>query len=128
MNVAIFYLEHLALAAVFVALFIAVYTWVTPYDEFKLIKGGNEAAAFSLGGAVLGFSLTLGSSITHNSSLLAVAAWALGALVVQVVTFVVLSRLFKGLQGALESGNRAVGITVGVLSFAIGVINAACLS
>ena len=128
MNVPLNYLEHIALAAVLIALFIAIYTRVTPYDEFKLIQGGNEAAAFSLGGSVVGFSLTVGSSILHNDALINVAAWAAGGLAVQLLTYVALSRLFCKLRDAIESGNRAVGMTLGVTSLALGIVNAACMS
>jgi putative membrane protein len=127
-NAALFYVEHIVLAVVLLSVFFAVYTHATPYNEVQLIKAGNEAAAFSLGGSLLGFSLTVGSSIVHNESLLASAAWAAGALVVQLFTYAVLSRLFRGLKECIESGNRAVGLTVGVVSFAVGVVNAACLS
>lgn len=128
MTQALFYLEHMALALVLIAVFFVVYVWVTPYNEIKLIQSGNEAAAFSLGGALLGFSLTVGSSIIHNDSAVGSAAWAAGAMVTQLVTYAVLCRLFKGMKESIEGGNRAVGTCAGALSLTVGVLNAACLS
>ena len=62
MNAILNYLIHLALAAVLLIVFFQAYTWMTPYDEVKLIRQGNHAAALSLGGAMLGFSMTIGAS------------------------------------------------------------------
>ena len=43
-------------AIVLLLVFLALYVRVTPYNELTLIRQGNEAAAVSLGGAVIGFA------------------------------------------------------------------------
>ena len=45
-----------ATAIVLLGAFMLLYVLVTPYNELALIREGNEAAAISLGGAVVGFS------------------------------------------------------------------------
>src|SRR4051812_41860536 len=43
---------YFAIALVAIAVFVAIYTAITPYWEIRLIRQGNTAAAISLGGAV----------------------------------------------------------------------------
>ncbi len=59
MHPALAYLIYIVTGFGLLVLFLLVYTRVTPHREFRLIREGNVAAALSLGGAVLGFSLTL---------------------------------------------------------------------
>ena len=53
------FLLHFGLAIGFVVAFLWVYMLVTPYNELQLIRAGNASAAWSLGFAMLGFSLPL---------------------------------------------------------------------
>ena len=57
------FLIYAGLAIAFIYMYMIVYLWVTPYNELKLIKDGNIAAALSLSGAVLGFTFPLAASI-----------------------------------------------------------------
>jgi putative membrane protein len=122
------YAIHLLSAFALIAGFAAVYLKVTPYAELALIREGNIAALLSFGGALLGFSLTLASSIAHNSTLLLVVAWAFGAMIVQVLTYAVLSHLMPAMNHAIEERNVAMGGLMGCTSLVVGIINAACLT
>ena len=122
------YATHLLASILLLALFTLVYTKLTPHDEFKLIRGGNTAAVFSMGGPLLGFCLTLASSLTHNDSLDKFLIWALLAMVVQILTFVVVGRRFPKASQHIESNNTAMGALIGAASLAVGIVNAACLS
>jgi putative membrane protein len=51
-------------------LFLFLYTRITPYKEFVLIRAGNRAAAYALSGSLIGFVLPLYAVITHTSSLI----------------------------------------------------------
>ena len=53
------HLLYFALSIALISVFIVLYTAITPYREIALIRAGNQAAAVSLGGAVLGFALRL---------------------------------------------------------------------
>src|SRR5260370_22755935 len=57
---------YFLMALALVAVFLTVYTWVTPYREIALIRQGNMAAALSLSGALLGFVIR---SEEHTSEL-----------------------------------------------------------
>lgn len=122
------FLAYFAIALVAEAVFVWLYMLVTPHHEAALIKNGNTAAAISLGGAVIGFTLPLGSAVIGSISLLDMAIWAFIALVVQVIVFLIASRILRGLSARIESGDMAAGITLAAASVAIGILNAASMT
>lgn len=119
---------HLLLASVLVLVFLVVYTKITPFNEFLLIRQGNNAAMLSLGGALLGFSLTIASSAAHTADYREFLGWAAGAMVVQVLAYAVTAKLLHMSQEHIESGNTAFGGLLGAISLSVGAINAACIS
>ena len=122
------YLIHLILAATLLIAFFIIYTRVTPYNEVLLIRQGNHAAALSLGGALLGFSATIASSLMHTADYQQFFAWAFGAMVVQLLAYVVTTRLLRMSKDQIESNNSAFGGLLAAISLSIGAINAACIS
>lgn len=122
------YATHLLASLVLLAVFVGVYTRITPFHEFTLIRKGNMAAALSLGGSTLGFCFTLSSSVQHNDSFMMFLLWALGAMVVQALVYAALTRALPDMNAAIESNNIAMGGLMGTLSVTVGVLNAACLS
>ena len=122
------YATHLIAAAILLGVFFFIYTKLTPFDELALIHAGKTSAALSLTGALIGFSLTLGSAIVHNATLMEVVAWAVVALVVQAGVYALTSRLLHTVRAEIEAGNAAMGGLMGALSLVAGIVNAACLS
>ena len=122
------YLIHVFLAAVLLAVFFKAYTWMTPFDEVLLIRGGNAAAALSLGGALIGFSITIGSALMHTADYEEFAAWAFGAMVVQMLAYAVTTRALNMSKDQIEGNNASFGGLLGAISISIGVINGACIS
>jgi putative membrane protein len=122
------FLVYFGVALVFQAVFIALYMAVTPHHEVALIKQGNAAAAISLGGAVLGFTLPLASIIIHSVSLLDLAVWSLVALLVQLAVYRLVDFLLREISRHIEEGNVAAATTLAVASLAIGMINAASMT
>ncbi|MEO8935974.1 MAG: DUF350 domain-containing protein [Burkholderiaceae bacterium] len=122
------YAIHLIASGILLGVFFFVYTKVTPFDELAMIHLGNGAASLSLGGALIGFSLTLGSAIVHNQTLFEVIFWAIGAMLVQILVYAVASRLMHTVRAELETGNVAMGGFMGSVSLVAGIVNAACLS
>lgn len=119
---------YFALAVVLLLLFVRIYTWVTPHDEFGLIRANNSAAAIAFAGAVIGFAWPLASAITHSMSLLDCAIWGGVALVVQVLTFLLSSAVLKQLPQRITQGEVAAGVFSAACSVAVGILNAACMS
>jgi putative membrane protein len=110
------------------ALFLWIYTVVTPWREFALIRAGNSAAATALVGALLGFCLPLANTIAHSISLTDVVLWALVALIVQVIVHLGLRFMLPHLQQAIEADRAAAGIMAAGFAVCFGLINAACLT
>jgi putative membrane protein len=122
------FLGYFCFAVFLFGLFLLIYLWVTPYAEIELIRGGNLAAALNLGGALLGFSLPLASTIAHSVSILDVGLWALVALVLQIGVHFLSRVLIKDMVRLIESGMVSVGAMACCLSLGFGVLNAACLT
>ena len=119
---------YFALAILLLLVFVRIYTWVTPHDEFALIRANNVAAAVAFGGAIIGFAWPLASAVTHSLSLLDCAIWGGVALLVQVITFLVASAALKQLPQRITQGEMAAGIFSAACSIAVGILNAACMS
>ena len=116
-------------AVLFFVAFKFVYQLVTPYHERTLIREGNAAAAIGLGGALIGYVLPLASALSHTVSLPEFAAWALLAGVIQIVSFIVVSRLvYRALAARIEAGEIAAGIYLASISIGVGLLNAACMT
>ena len=122
------YISHLASGLALLAGFFFVYTKFTPYDELELIRKGNRAAAWSLGGALIGFCLTLASSILHNDTLVVFLAWAAGGMLVQLGVYVLIAHTVARVDQAIIDDNEAMGSLLGGISVAVGILNAACMS
>jgi len=122
------YLIHLLLAAGLLIVFFIIYTRVTPYNEVLLIRQGNQAAALSLGGALLGFSATIRLVPDAHGRLPRNSSPGFGAMVVQLLAYVVTTRLLRMSKDQIESNNSAFGGLLGAISLSIGAINAACIS
>ena len=122
------FLAYFALAVVLLLIFIRLYTWVTPHDEFALIRANNPAAAIAFAGALVGFAWPLASAITNSMSLLDCAIWGAVALVVQVLTFLISSAALKQLPNRITQGELAAGIFSAGCSVTVGMLNAACMT
>lgn len=122
------FFAYLAVAIIITLLFVRIYTWLTPHDEFALIRANNSAASLAFGGALIGFALPLSSAIAHSLSLLDCAIWGLVALFVQVMTFIALRVTLKQLPERIQQGEVAAGIFAAATAIAVGLINAACMT
>ncbi len=122
------FLLYFALSLLFLAVFLAAYTAITPYKEWTLIRQGNAAAAVALAGAALGFCLPLASVISHSVGLRDMLVWGLVALGVQVLAFVLLRLLHADMCGAIARGEMAAAVMVAAGSLCVGLLNAACLT
>jgi putative membrane protein len=111
-----------------VMVFFVIYTRLTPYDEVTLIRGGNNAAALSLGGTLIGFALPIASALMHTPDYYNFLGWAGGAMLIQVLVFHVTTRLLKMSKDQIEADNAAFGGLLGAISISIGLINAGSIS
>jgi putative membrane protein len=122
------YVLHLLLSGVLLMLFFIIYVKLTPFDEVQLIRGGNTAAAVSLGGTLIGFSLTIASALFHTANWRDFLLWAFSAMVVQILAFLVTTTLLKMSKDQIEANNTAFGGLLAAISLSVGAINAGCIS
>jgi len=122
------FLMYFGLGLALLGSFLALYGWVTPYEERALIREGNVAAAISLSGAILGFVLPLASAIAHSVGVADMVVWGLVALVVQVAVYFVVSRTMPHFAQAIREGRIAAATLLAALSVGVGVLNAACMT
>jgi putative membrane protein len=116
-------------AGLFTVIFKIIYQWVTPYNEGKLIREGNVAAALALGGALVGYVLPLASALSNTVTLLEFCAWATLAGVLQIAAFTLVRVLaMKDVAARIERGEIAAGVYLLSISLAVGVLNAACMT
>ncbi|MBL8993953.1 MAG: DUF350 domain-containing protein [Spirochaetia bacterium] len=108
--------------------FLLIYTLITPYKEMSLIRSGNVAAAVSLSGALFGFLIPLGSAITHSVSLPDMLVWGGVALVTQLLAYLLARIVIPGIAKDIPEGKVSVGVFLGAISLAIGMLDAACMS
>jgi len=109
-------------------LFVVIYIWITPYREFALIRQGNVAAAISLGGALLGFSLPLAKAVAQSANVLDMLIWAGVALVAQLMAFIVARAVLKDITSNIEEGKPAAAIFLAAVSISIGLLNSAAMT
>lgn len=119
---------YFTVSLLLLAAFVVIYAQVTPYRELALISEGKEAAAYSLGGALIGFALPLSSAISHSVGLADMAVWGLVALLVQVSTFLVVRMLLPKIVSDIPANKVSKGILLGVVSVVVGMLNAACMT
>ena len=122
------FLLYFATSLALLALFLAIYIWITPYRELALIREGNIAAAASLAGTIVGFAIPLAHAVALSVNLADMALWGLIALVVQLLVFFAVTRLIPDIARDIPAGKLAPGVLLGTLSLATGILNAACMT
>ena len=114
-------------AIVLMLAFLAIYVAITPYNELALIRAGNEAAAVSLGGAVIGFALPIAVSVAVSHNLYAMIGWGVVASVVQLLAFIAARLALPRLNESIPQGKLASGIFLASLAIGVGILNAGCI-
>jgi putative membrane protein len=122
------YALHLIAAGLLLFVFFLVYTWATPFDELTLIRQGNVAAALTLGGALIGFSMTVASGLLHTDALRSFLVWSAAAAAIQLITYVLVTRLLHMSKQQIESNNVAFGVLLASISISVGAVSAGALS
>jgi putative membrane protein len=121
---ALSFLASLGLLAVFIAL----YSFITAHREMTMIRRGNKAAALSLAGAIVGFVIPVSKAVAQSTSLNDLIVWAAIAFVAQMLAYVIAAGLVPHLHKAIADDHIASGILLAALAIAIGVLNAAAMT
>jgi putative membrane protein len=122
------FIAYFCLTIAAVVTFLLIYTRITPYDEFELIRKNVVGAAIALGLSLLGFSLPLASAVAHAADLVDCAIWAVIALVVQIGAFYAVRIPVPDLSDRIAAGDLAPAIWLGLASLTAGVLSAASMT
>ncbi|BCE01566.1 DUF350 domain-containing protein [Marinicellulosiphila megalodicopiae] len=125
-NFAIYFFSALA----FLIIFKYVYAFITPHDEWKLIKEEkNIAAAIGFGGAILGFALAVSGTISNSVSFTDYLIWTGVALIAQTAAFYIVRLVFMPkIVTRIENNEIGAGVMLAAVNVAVGLLNAACMS
>ena len=121
-------IAHFALTLAILIAGVAIYIWLTPYHEIKLIKGGNSAAAISLSGAIVGLALPLAFCMAASVSALDILIWGAVTLILQLAAYRAADLLLRGLPQRIENDETSAAILVVAVKLAVAAINAAAVS
>lgn len=121
------FIVYLFTAIVLLAAFMFVYSFTTPYNEFRAVRDNNVAAAVAFSGAILGFIFPLMAAIFYTHSILEMAKWAAITGGVQMLLFQVLHRI-NGCGHCIHERKVAPAILLASMSVAVGMLNAMCIS
>lgn len=121
------FLAYFGTALALVAGFLLIYLNVTPYDEIALIRSGNNAAATSLVGSLLGFAMPVANVIAHSDGLPDLLAWGAIAGLVQILAYLTARFTLPHLTEDIPAGKTAPALFLAGLSVSVGLINAACM-
>jgi putative membrane protein len=133
------FLSYLGVSLPLLGLGIYLFMLTTPYKEHKLIADGDEAdrckacaaqaAAYDLGGKILGLSLVLASAVFHAVNLVDLIVWGLIGIIFQVIVFYIFELITPfTVVKEIPQGNIAVGIFSAFLSVSAGLLLAALIS
>jgi putative membrane protein len=122
------FVAYFAVGGALTALFVALYSNMTPHREIALIRAGNVAAAIALTGALVGFVIPLASVVAHSAGIIDLAVWGTVALAVQLSGFIVTRLVLPGLPHSIEAGNIASATLLAGISLSLGLLNAACMT
>lgn len=122
------YASFLGTAIFLLAAALTIYVLITPHREVELIRGGNVAAALSLGGTAIGMAIVIFSTASSTYNVLELAVWSGIGLAGQLLVFGIVSTLIPGLSAGITQGRTSYGLLLAAFSIAMGILNAGALS
>jgi len=122
------FLIYVAVSLVLVGAYLYFYLWITPHDEFALVRADKPGAAISLGLSLIGFALPLTSSIAHSDNIVDMVIWGIIALAMQIGAYYLARLPFPDLSQRIANGEIAPAIWLGAASITAGLINAASMT
>jgi putative membrane protein len=122
------FLVYFVVAGAVVVAYLLVYTWITPHDEFALIRANVPGAAMALGMSMIGFALPVGSAIAHSANIIDCVIWSVVGLVVQVIVYFLARIPDPDLSRRIAAGETASALWLGLASITGGILSAASMT
>ena len=123
-----FLLTHFGVTIVMLVVGAFIYIKITSHDEMALIRDGNNAAAVSLSGAILGLAIPLAFCMANSVNVYDIVIWGLVTLVIQLVTFWIIDLWLRDLSRKIEDCQVGTAILLASVKLAVASINAAAIS
>ena len=123
-----FLLTHFGVTIVMLVVGAFIYIKITSHDEMALIRDGNNAAAVSLSGAILGLAIPLAFCMANSVNVYDIVICGLVTLVIQLVTFWIIDLWLRDLSRKIEDGQVGTAILLASVKLAVASINAAAIS
>ena len=105
-----FLLTHFGVTIVMLVVGAFIYIKITSHDEMALIRDGNNAAAVSLSGAILGLAIPLAFCMANSVNVYDIVIWGLVTLVIQLVTFWIIDLWLRDLSRKIEDAQVGTAI------------------
>ena len=121
-------LLHFSVTLVMLGTGVTIYQWITPYHELDLIRAGNNAAAISLSGAIVGLALPLAVCMASSVSVWDIIIWGVVTLVIQLLAYRLGDAVLRGLPARIEAGEISAAILIAAIKLAVAMINAAAVA
>ncbi len=121
-------LLHAGLTLVLLTLGVVVYSLLSPHKEVQLIREGNQAAAISFGGMLLGLAIPLAAALAASPSALEIVLWGVAVIVVQLGVFRLIDLLLTGLPQRIQEGESAAAALLAAAKLAAALVLAAAVA
>ena len=106
----------------------AIYVLLTPHKEITLIREGNEAAAVSLGGVLVGLAIPLAASLRASTNVIEIGLWGAVTVLVQLLVFRMVDMILRGLPKRIQEGEMAAAALLVGAKIATALVIAAARS
>ena len=121
-------LLHAGLALLMLIAGVAVYSVLTPHKEVQQIREGNQAAAVSFGGMLLGLAIPLAASLAASPSALEIVMWGAAVIAAQLCVSRLVDILLKGLPQRIREGEVAAAALLAAAKLAAALVLAAAVA
>lgn len=119
---------HVIVAVAILVVGVIVYVWITPWEDLRLVREGNTAAAIAMGGMMLGLGIPLASTLRASVNVWDIMIWGLVTLVLQIVTFKVMDLLMRGLAQRIKDGQVSAAVVLASAKLSVAAIIAAAVA
>ena len=123
-----FLLLHSSVTFLMLGAGLLIYVRITPFDEISLIKNKNNAAAITLGGAIVGFAIPLAASLKTSLNLWDIVIWGVVTLILMLISYRVIDFLVRDLARRVEANEIGPAILLATIKLAVGLIAAASVA
>lgn len=124
-------LPHLLLqfcvAVALLAAGVAIYMVATPFREREMIEEGITAAGVVMAGAILAMAIPIAATLATSSLVLDLVVWGVVSVLLQLLTVVGVSLVFRHLRAMIQHNNIAAAYTLAGTQLAVALLNAAVM-